>query len=164
MAFAGKAVAISTVSLALLTGCGKKEEKKPVSPAPASPHAQGVVKKPTTVVVPPFVQGKWKSVKLAFTDKVTGKESIYSVPVGGSFTIPGSGVTIRVENFLPHFTMDGTTLTSESNQPTNPAAQIVVLENGQQIFKGWLFARFPTTHAFQHPKFAFKLVGFVPAN
>jgi hypothetical protein len=165
MAFAGKAVAI-TVSLALLSGCGKKEEAKPkrVEPRPVSPHVPGMAKKPTTVVVPPFVEGKWKAVKISFTDKLSGKEAVYTIPVGGTQTIPDSGVTIRVETFLPHFTMEGTTLTSQTNQPKNPATQVIVLENGQPIFKGWLFSMYPTTHAFQHPKFGFKLVGFVPAT
>jgi hypothetical protein len=164
MAFAGKVTATLVLSLTLLPGCRKQEETAPARAIPASPHLQGTVKKPTTVLVPSFVEGKWKAVKIAFTDKRSGSEAVYAVPVGGSFAIPGSDVSIRVDSFLPHFTMEGTTLTSQSNRPENPAAQVIVLEDGNQIFKGWLFARFPTTHAFQHPRYGFKLVGYVPAT
>jgi hypothetical protein len=60
--------------------------------------------------------------------------------------------------------MQGTTLTSQSNEPKNPAAQIRVSEGGKEIFKGWLFALYPTTHAFQHPRYGFTLKGYVPAK
>ena len=33
-----------------------------------------------------------------------------------------------------------------------------------EIFKGWLFSLYPTTHAMEHPRYSFTLVGFVPAG
>jgi hypothetical protein len=86
------------------------------------------------------------------------------VDIGSTFTIPHSNISIKVENFLPHFMMEGTTLTSQSNEPKNPAAQVRIMEGGVEIFKGWLFTLYPTTHAFQHPKYGFTLVDFVPAS
>ena len=146
---------------ALLAGCSKKEEKQAVSPAATSGQA---AKKESVVVVPNSVKGKWKAVKIAVTDKDTNKETVYTVAIGATFTIPGTNLSVQVENFLPHFMMDGTTLTSQSNELKNPAAQIRISEGGNEIFKGWLFSRFPTTHAFQHPKFGFTLVDFIPAG
>jgi hypothetical protein len=60
--------------------------------------------------------------------------------------------------------MDGTTLTSQSNEPKNPAAQVLIMEGGKEVFKGWLFMLYPTTHAFQHPRYGFTVVGFVPVG
>jgi hypothetical protein len=60
--------------------------------------------------------------------------------------------------------MDGTTLTSQSNEPKNPAAQVRIYENNAEIFKGWLFSLYPTTHALQHPRYGFTLVDFIPAS
>ena len=116
------------------------------------------------MVVPDSVKGKWKAVKIAVTDKETNKETVYSVAIGSEFTIPNTNLAIKVDNFLPHFMMDGTTLTSQSNEPKNPAAQIRIMEGGKEIFKGWLFSLFPTTHAFQHPRYGFTLVDFIPAG
>jgi len=142
-------------------GCGKKEEpappKHPVQQAPAA-------KKETTVAVPASVKGKWQAVKIGVIDKKANKESVYTVNIGSTFSIPGSNLSIKVENFLPHFIMDGTTLTSQSNSPKNPAAQIRVYESGKEIFKGWLFTLYPSTHAFQHPIYGFSLVDYVPAK
>jgi hypothetical protein len=143
-----------------LAGCSKQEGQQAVQP---SAHSQQA-KKEAIVVVPAIVKGKWKAVKIAVTDKEKSKETVYTVAIGASFTIPATSLTINVDNFLPHFMMDGTTLTSQTNEPKNPAAQIRITENGTEIFKGWLFSLYPTTHAFQHPRFSFTLVDFIPAS
>ncbi len=148
-------------ALALGAGCAKKEEK--VSETVPSHGAAGV-RKEATVVIPASVKGKWKAVKIAVTDKVNGKETVYTVAIGNAVTIPGANLTLKVDTFLPHFVMEGTTLTSQSNEPKNPAAQIRIMEGGKEIFKGWLFSLYPTTHAFQHPRYGFTLVDFVPAS
>jgi hypothetical protein len=144
-----------------LAGCAKQEEKKPEGQtAKTAPAAR----KEMFVVVPGSVKGKWKAVKIAVTDKSTNKENVYTVAIGSGFTIPGTRLEVKVDNFLPQFTMDGTTLTSQSNELKNPAAQIRILDGGNEIFKGWLFSLYPTTHAFQHPKYGFALVDFIPAS
>ncbi len=148
-------------ALVLAAGCTKKEEK--VSETVPS-HGTGGMQKGSTIVIPDSVKGKWKAVKIAVTDKVSGKETVYTVAVGNSVSIPGSNLSVKVDTFLPHFVMEGTTLTSQSNEPKNPAAQIRIMEDGKEIFKGWLFSLYPTTHAFQHPRYGFTLVDFVPAS
>ena len=145
----------------VLIGCDKKEEKKAGEPAPVSGH---MAKREAVVVVPDSVRGKWKAIKIAVTNKETNKETVYTVAIGSEIAIPNAGLSIRVENFLPHFMMEGTTLTSQSNEPKNPAAQIRIKEGGKEIFKGWLYSLYATTHAFQHPKYGFTLVDFLPAS
>jgi len=49
--------------------------------------------------------------------------------------------------------MDAGTITSSSNTPNNPAVAIKVFEGDKEIFKGWLYAKFPTIHPFEHPKY-----------
>ncbi|HEY3308407.1 MAG TPA: hypothetical protein VGJ93_08110 [Desulfuromonadaceae bacterium] len=73
-------------------------------------------------------------------------------------------MSIEVETFLPAFTMEGSTMTSASNDLKNPAAKVRIVESDSGVFKGWLFTRYPTTHAFIHPRFSFKLMDAVPAN
>jgi hypothetical protein len=156
-----KALISLMLIMAVCVGCKKQEEKKAAQPTPANGHSP---KKESVVVIPKSVQGKWKAAKIAVTDKDTNKENVYTVAIGSSFTIPGNNLVVYLDNFLPDFKMDGTTLTSQSNTLGNPAAQIRILDNGNEIFKGWLFSRFPTTHAFQHPRYGFTLVDFVPAR
>jgi hypothetical protein len=144
-----------------MAGCSGKEDQKPSDTI--SSHEQGK-RKESVVVVPAMVKGKWKAVKISVTDKRSNKDAVYTVAIGAELQLPNSGLILKVENFLPNFKMEGTSLTSESNEPKNPAAQISIKEGGKEIFKGWLFSLYPTTHAFQHNRFSFSLVDFVPAN
>lgn len=145
----------------VLTGCSSKGEKQ-VVPAESTGHV--AKKKETIIAVPDFVMGKWKAVKIGVINKNTNKESDYLIAIGSSVTVPNSKLVIKVETFLPHFTMEGTTLTSQTNELKNPAAQVRISESGKEVFKGWLFSLYPTTHAYQHPVYGFSLVDFVPAN
>ena len=155
-----RGLAVAVVALAVVA-CSQKEEQKPATTV--APEGQ-VAKKEAVVVVPASVKGKWKAVKIAVTDKTTNKVTEYTVAIGGTFAIPNSSLAVKVENFLPHFMMDGTTLTSQSNEPKNPAAQVRIMDGGKEVFKGWLFTLYPTTHAFQHPRYGFALVDFIPAS
>jgi len=143
-------------------GCSQQDE----APTMLPPQAQVPVipqKKPTRVVVPKSVQGRWAAVKIAVLDKDSNQQTIYTVAIGAELKIDEADLVLVVQNFLPSFQMDGTVLTSVSNEPKNPAAQIVISEAGQEVFSGWLFSRYPNTHAFQHPRFSFSLVDCVPA-
>jgi hypothetical protein len=134
--------------------------ENPLSNLKASSSHRTVKEK--TVIVPPEVSRRWKAVKLAVIDKIRGTENIYIVPIGSSFTSPSSALTITVEAFLPAFTMEGTTITSSSNELVNPSAKVRVSENGTPVFQGWLFSKFPNRYAVSHPKFGFSLIGIVP--
>ena len=153
---AGAALAVS--------GCKAKDEpKKPEQPSQQSSEG-GVIRKQTEVSVPDSVKGKWKSVKLSVIDKEKNKEGSVVIDIGKTMKIDGTNLVIKVEAFLPHFIMDGTTLTSSSNAPKNPAVQVSITEGGQQVFKGWLFTLYPNTHASQHSRYGFGLVDFYPAK
>ena len=137
----------------MIGGCSQTEEK---------PEKQPVKKSSSRVLVPDDVRGQWKAVRIKVVDKSTSREETYTIDLGYEFTVAKSDVKIRVENFLPAFVMQGKIMTSASNDLRNPAAQIVITEAEQEIYTGWLFSRFPDTHSFQHERFSFSLVDFVP--
>lgn len=153
-----KLLVLSLVAMSAATGCNEKEKQ-----APAAPRQQPV-KMASVVVVPDSVKGKWSAVKIAVSDKSAKRQEVYTIAIGSEFKLPGSDLTLKVENFLPHFVMEGTTLTSGSNELKNPAAQLSITEGGREIYRGWLFTLYPTTHAFQHPQYGFTLVDYVPAS
>jgi hypothetical protein len=144
-----------------VTGCGKKEEVQ--VPQQTTPQVQQE-KRGARVVVPDEVQGKWKAVKIAVFDKEKNQEDVYTVDIGSEFAVGGSNITVKVINFLPAFIMDGITMTSVSNEVKNPGAQIVISEEGKEAFNGWLFSLYPGIHAFQHSRYSFTLVDFIPAS
>ncbi|HSB30088.1 MAG TPA: hypothetical protein VLD55_00645 [Candidatus Sulfobium mesophilum] len=136
--------------------------------APGAPGAPGnviVPKGETTVKVPDAVKGKWKSVVLVVEDKEAKKSSEYTVNLNSELKIPNSNLKVAVGEFLPDFRMNGLEITSMSNDANNPAVGIKVFESGKQIFPaagkkwGWLYAKFPTMHPFEHPKYAIGLKG-----
>jgi len=149
--------------LAVSSGCSRKEETQKPRKVPA-PAEEAVVRKQTEVTVPDSVKGKWKSVKISIMDKEHNKEGFVVIEIGKTMKVNGTNLVIKVENFLPHFIMDGTTLTSNSNAPKNPAAQVLITDNGNEVFKGWLFTLYPNTHASQNSKYSFGLVDFTPAR
>ncbi len=117
----------------------------------------------THIIVPPSVKGKWSGAVIVVTDKMANTKQEYTVKLNSDFNIPNSNLKIHVGDFLPDFRMNGLDLTSASNQPMNPALSIRVYENNKQIFPGqgrqwgWLFAKVPTVHAFEHQKYGITL-------
>ena len=159
-----KTVHVRTALLILsigLSGCQQKEAPLLPKVDTAKSHA---IKRGTRIVVPDSIKGKWKAVKIAVVDKPAAKESIYNVPIGGKITLPRSAMTITVEAFLPSFIIEGSTITSSGNELNNPGAKVRITENGTVIFNGWLFSRYPTTHAFMHPRYGFTLIDGVPTT
>lgn len=142
----------------VLNGGQVRAEIPPDVLTPRPSHRTVIEKK---IVVPHEVFMRWKAVKFAVIDKKRGTENIYVVPIGVPYVIPVSKLTIFVEAFLPAFTMEGTTITSSSNDLWNPAAKVNITEKGTVIFQGWLFAKFPNTHAVTHPRFGVSLTGVV---
>ena len=117
--------------------------------------------KEKTIIVPPEVTKRWGGIKLVVVDKVRGTENIYVVPVGTKYVIPSSKLAITVEAFLPSFVIEGSNITTSSNELKNPAAKVSITESGSPVFQGWLFSKYPNTHAVSHPKFGFSLIGVV---
>ncbi|GAB4165149.1 MAG: hypothetical protein Kow00100_03190 [Geothermobacteraceae bacterium] len=151
--------------LLLLFGCEREQEVVQVTEeAPPAKAEVQLRHSSTPVVVPDFVVGNWKAVKIEVSDKEGDGRQVFVVPIGGEFDLPGSDLKIRVLHFLPHFVMDGKQLTSRSNRPENPAVNVQIVEAGQPVFDGWLFSNYPRTHPFKHPRFGFSLVGYVPVG
>ena len=173
---------VCSLSLLIAAGaCKKKEEKPPIpqtgmpgqqmgvppGPQPGMPGQQQgapqgqmnivVPKGEKTVVIPDSVKGKWKAVILVVSDKKTNKQQEYTVNLNSDLKIPNSSLKVSVGEFLPEFRMDGLTLTSTSNEPNNPAVGVKVFDNDKEVFKGWLYAKFPTMHPFEHPNYGIVL-------
>ena len=149
-------------------GC-KKEEQKPQMP-PGHPSMEGMMPGPgmqgaprveRTTIVPKDVKAKWTSVKLMVENKKTKKADEYTVKVGSELAVPNTKVKVKVIAFLPHFMMMDKEITSASNKPENPAAQVAVMEGGKEVWKGWIYSMHPGIHPLQNETIDLKLVGGV---
>lgn len=158
--------------LALLVSATACKKEQPVQAPPAAAPSDAIhggmpgmgmpAKKESTVVVPDTLKGRWKSVRIVVLETATRKEIPCVVPVGSDFKVPGTDLTLRVENLLPDFSMGGGVITSKSDKLENPAVQVRILEGGKETFKGWMFAKFPDAHPFEHPKYSARLIEFLP--
>jgi len=147
---------IAIFSMTFIFACGGDKQPSGKSGIPQGGQTIPPVGKPV-VEVPAAVKGKWKGVVLVIEDKEKKTSKEHAVNIGEKFKVPGSDITVTVREFFPSFVMQGSSITSTSNEPGNPAAQVIVSEGGSEIFNGWLFAKYPTTHAFSHPKYALTL-------
>ncbi len=103
----------------------RRLRKRDESAAEAPDCTSRLPRREMKIVVPDGVRGKWQAVKIAVLDKEQNQEKSYTVDLGQAFTVADPKSAVQVQNFLPAFIMDGTVLTSVSNETRNPAAQIV---------------------------------------
>jgi Uncharacterized protein conserved in bacteria (DUF2155) len=150
---------LGIVLILFLGACKKKEEKPVPQVAPQAPsfHGPRIAKGETKVIVPDDVKGKWAAVKILVEDKKARKTQEYTVNLHSDFRPPGTDLKISVEEFIPDFKMNMGTITSASNEQNNSAVGIKVFEGEKEIFKGWLFSKFPTVHPFEHPDYSLTL-------
>jgi len=160
--------ALLAIVVAGMTGCGGEQNAEPQSvpvQSGALEEAHGTIPPvgPAVVDVPEEIKGKWKAVVLTVEDRSMGTNHDYTVDLGKTLEIPDSDLTVEVNEFFPAFLMQGSNITSASNNPENPAAKIEVKEGGTLVFDGWLFANFPTTHPFPHQRFGIILKEGIPS-
>jgi len=151
-------------------GCKKKEEKPALPPGhppmeggmpPAGAGMPDVPKVDRKVVIPKEVKAKWSGVKLHIEDKTAKTSKDYTVAVGSDVSIPNTKIKVKVLAFLPDFRMGEKDITSASEKPNNPAAQIVVQEQGKEEWKGFIYSMHPGIHPFQHERISITLQGGV---
>jgi hypothetical protein len=58
--------------------------------------------------------------------------------------------------------MDDDGITSRSADANNPAAHVVITEEGVDDYEGWLFAAMPEIHPFPHARYQVLLVEGIP--
>ena len=166
---------IFAIALLLTFGaCQKKEEPTEAqkSPMPSGPiidtpstqpgHEKTGPKTEFQVVVPPDVAANWTKVTLTVEDKKENNKQDYSLMIGDELKIPDTKLVVKIGPFLPDFKMSGTVITSSSNETNNPSVGIAVFEDGKKVFPGsgewgWLYAKFPTIHSFQHERYSLAL-------
>lgn len=157
-----------TTCLIGLNACTKKEQ--PQTPMPGQQTmipAHGDIQMPAAeqmkIVIPDEIKGKWKGVILTVMDKQTMNGRDYNIQMGDKFTISGSNIEVQTGAFLPDLKIEDNVYSTESADLLNPAIQIEVKEGGKEIFKGWLFQKFPSVHPFKHERYSITLKEPVPA-
>jgi hypothetical protein len=165
---------VAVLMMVAFAGIGCKKQQPPPPPMPpqgaagqpgmppgmpAAPHGDtGAPPVEKKIVVPDTVKGAWKAVKVEVEYKEKKSKKAFTIPLNSEFKVPDTDLTLKVGNFLPHFTMAADQITSGSNNPENPAAQLEVFQGGKEIFHGWLFSKYPAVHPLTHDKYGVALL------
>ena len=129
------------------------------------PSTKDAAKVKRKVFVPEETDGKWKAVKILIKNKQDeARNETRTINLGSSFELEDSRIKVTVGPFLPNFVMSQMAYTSSGNELTNPAVQLKVEQNGNTIYTGWAFAKYPTMYAFEHKDFALQLIDYIPIN
>ncbi|MEK6537880.1 MAG: DUF2155 domain-containing protein [Nitrospirota bacterium] len=153
---------LTILTILILPSCTKKEQPQPPPPEQQSMMpAHGDIEMPASedmkVIIPDAIKGKWKGVILTVIDKQTANAKDYNIPIGGKVAISGSNIEVQTGDFLPDLKIEGNIYSSDSTQLLNPAIQVEIKEGGKELFKGWLFQKFPSVHPFKHERFSITL-------
>jgi hypothetical protein len=116
------------------------------------------------ITLDPEIADDWGAIRVRVVDLETGEGNEYEVAIGDTVELGDSGLTLKAETFLPDFVMSENGITSRSAEPQNPAARVVISEQGKPDHHGWLFAAMPAIHAFQHERYGVVLVEGIPAE
>ena len=158
-------VLILVLALGLTLGCQKKGEEIPLDLQEEITEEVPMPAVPSKIMVPEEIAAAWKAVVLEVTDKDTNESTDYTLNIGETTPLGSTGLAVFVEAFLPSFQMAGDVFTSSSPDLNNPAVKAKITdETGAELFNRWLFALYPATHPFEHPKYAVTLKDYVAAE
>ena len=118
----------------------------------------------TEISLDPEIADAWSGIRVEVVDSETGDAQTLDIQLGEASALGDSGLTLSVDTFIPDFVMDEGGIKSRSAETHNPAARVVISEEGAIAYEGWLFAAMPEIHPFPHSRFRVLLVEGIPAE
>ena len=118
----------------------------------------------TEISLDPEIAAAWTGIRVHVVGTESGEGSLFDVALGETIDLGDSGLTLTVDVFGPDFVMDERGITSRSPDTHNPAARVVIAEQGMADYEGWLFAAMPEIHPFPHDQYRVLLVEGIPAE
>lgn len=115
--------------------------------------------KPTELL--PEISAKYSGIKILAINKNNGAKIEVSAPFGQKTVIGNTGLEITAASYFTSFTMVDGGVKNVSMEENNPAAKVIITDNGTQVFDGWLFQEYPDMHPFEHSIWKIVLDGAV---
>jgi len=116
------------------------------------------------ITLDPEIAEDWQAIRVRVVQLDTMDETFHEIAIGEEAPLGDTGLTLRAIAFLPDFIMSEAGITSRSADPQNPAARVVITEEGKGDFEGWLFGAMPEIHAYPHELYGVVLAEGVPAE
>ncbi|MCW8984191.1 MAG: DUF2155 domain-containing protein [Thermoanaerobaculales bacterium] len=118
----------------------------------------------TDISLDPEIANAWSGIRVHVVDSETGDGQLIDVSLSETVVLGESGLTLSATAFVPDFVMDERGITSRSAETHNPAARVVITEEGMADYEGWLFAAMPEIHPYPHERYQVLLVEGIPAE
>jgi hypothetical protein len=118
----------------------------------------------TDIDLDPEIAAAWSGIRVHVVALDTKEGQIFDVALGETVVLGDSGLNLTADTFVPDFVMDESGITSRSAETHNPAARVVITEEGAADYEGWLFAAMPEIHPFPHDRFQVLLVEGIPSE
>jgi len=118
----------------------------------------------TDIRLEPEIAAAWTGIKVHVVDSETGEAQMVDVALGEKVALGATGLTLSADTFVPDFVMDEGGITSRSAETHNPAARVVISEEGMADYEGWLFAAMAEIHPFPHDRYQVLLIEGIPAE
>ena len=161
-------IALLSITI-LITACAQNTNRQEfakaenASPAPAVTPKQSAagmkLTKPTELL--PEITEKYSGIKIEAVNKNDGSKIEITAPFGQKIPIGSTGLEITTSSYFTSFTMVDGGVKNVSMEESNPAAKVIITDNGSQLFDGWLFQEYPDMHPFEHPVWKVVLAGAV---
>ena len=116
------------------------------------------------ITLDPEIADDWRAIRIRVVELSSMVETFHEIAIGEEAPLGDSGLTLRVVTFIPDFVMSEGGITSRSAEQQNPAARVVIIEEGKDDFEGWLFGAMPEIHAYPHELYGVMLSEGVPAE
>ena len=167
------AIALTLGCVLVLSGCGAKTDSKsgtelggqatPENGAHVSATGDMMAGLNTDIAIDPEIIDSWSGVRIRVTERETGEEQNFEIQIGAADLLGDTGLVLSVESFIPDFIMDEDGITNRSAETDNPAARVIISEDGVADYEGWLFAKMSEIHPYPHARYEVLLVEGVPA-
>ena len=102
------------------------------------------------ITLDPEIADDWRAIRVRVVELSSMEESFYDIVIGKEAPLGDTGLTLRAVAFIPDFVMSLGGITSRSAEHQNPAARVVIIEEGRGDYEGWLFGAMPEIHADPH--------------
>ena len=99
------------------------------------------------------VKAKWKEVTLNITDASTKKTVSMTLTVGSTTPVGSDGSKLKIDAFVPDYSISGDHIESRSNEPKNPAVLVTLYKGDKAVAKGWVFKKLPDFNSYNNDRF-----------
>jgi hypothetical protein len=125
-------------------------DEKLFTQMPNQDHSQ--IKSTKPVKVSDSIKARYKSVNIQVADNSKGTKDVLKLDVGASKEL-ADGFSIKVEIFLPYYSIYTDYIASKTDELGNPAIMVELYKDGKVVSSGWIFEEMPQYNSYRHLRY-----------